>query len=70
MNGNWRSPSISDGSDDASSPSHEKVQRDATKRNGIRTPGQSPRDIIGYEVITDNDSQARFPPSCCVFVAK
>ncbi|TVY86282.1 Multicopy suppressor of sporulation protein, partial [Lachnellula willkommii] len=69
MNGNWRSPSISDGSDGISSPSHEKVQRDATKRNGIRTPGQSPHNHAGYEVITDNDAQARFPPSCCVFVA-
>ncbi|TVY53183.1 Multicopy suppressor of sporulation protein msa1 [Lachnellula cervina] len=69
MNGNWRSPSMSDGSDGISSPSHEKVQRDATKRNGIRTPGQSPHNHDGYEIITDNDAQARFPPSCCVFVA-
>lgn len=79
MSGNWRSGSSSD-SDTDFSPSREKAERSA-KRSGNKSSSPPHQffeqsldsdvgdDETGFQSIKDEDSQAVFPPSCCVFVA-
>jgi len=75
MSANWRSGSSSGSA--ASSPSADKASRES-KRAGKRDSFYAVQEHVSEDsdsqlaayTIKPEDSQAIYPPSCCVFVAK